>query len=75
MKACINPKCFYHVESVVVVERENNKDVPVHRCAEGFKNRIKFLPSLAGFCPVCANAVALAIKECIQPNQPPSNQL
>ena len=75
MKACRNPKCFYHVESEVVIERENGKNVTVHRCTEGFKNRIKFMPSQVGFCWVCASAIALAIEEDIQPIQRRSNQL
>lgn len=63
MKACRNPKCFYHVEIVVVPEEKNNRTVMVARCVEGFKNRINFLPSLAGFCPTCSEAIAIAVKE------------
>lgn len=54
MKACKNPKCFYHVE-VVVREEENDRKqkVRVAYCKEGLQNRLKFLPTEANWCPTC----------------------
>ncbi len=63
MKACRNPKCFYHIDVVVVPEKRDERTVMVARCTEGFKNRLKFLPNLVGFCPVCCEAIAIAVKE------------
>ena len=73
MKACRNPKCFYHVDIVVVTERIKDRDVAVARCTEGFQNRLKFLPNVVGFCPVCSEAIAIAVKEDFFPKQLPPN--
>ena len=56
MKACKNPKCFWHVE-VVVREEENDRKqkVRVAYCKDGFQNRLKFLPTEENWCPVCQN--------------------
>lgn len=53
MKACINHKCFYHVDVVI---RDD-----VAYCKDGLQNRLKFMPQhsdiLHGtFCPTCAQA-------------------
>jgi hypothetical protein len=62
MKACINHKCFYNVECVIVEELNDKKKlVKVAYCTEGLKNRLPFIPHhddiLHGtFCPTCAQA-------------------
>lgn len=65
MKACINHKCFYHVD-VVIVDELNERKQPIKAayCTEGFKNRLKFVPVEseilhATFCPTCAQAAMI----------------